>query len=170
MKNTSATPGTTPENYFRFGAATVEFDGNRLGQRGTVERHREQWRSIEKRAPVGAMGCLGSGVTSEQSWGQGDAFGGLGVEARSADGARREAPSSRAAVGGRSRRAKRGVSDSHGRHPLGKVFAPRNYSGDVEYCFRFADGDMTDFGNLSYCHSPRFSDRCTLWQCFSTMF
>ena len=109
LKNTSATPGTTPENYFRFGAAMVEFDGNRLGQCGTVERHREQWRSIEKRAPVGAMGCLGSGVTSEQSWGQGDA---LGVEARSADGARREAPSGRAAV-----------SDRHGRHALGKFFS-----------------------------------------------
>ena len=28
LENTSATPGTSPENYFRFGAAALEFDGN----------------------------------------------------------------------------------------------------------------------------------------------
>ena len=72
----------------------------------TVEKHREE--SSGRR-----YGLLGGGVTSELSWGQGDAVGGLGVEARSADGARREAPSGRAAV-----------SDRHGRHPVGKVCAP----------------------------------------------
>ena len=117
LENTWATPGTTPEYYFRFGAAMVELKRNRLDRPGTVEKHREE--SSGRR-----YGLLGSGVTLVQWWGQENALGGLGVEARSADGARRFAPSLRAAVSGRSRRAKRGVSDRHGRHPGGKVFAP----------------------------------------------
>ena len=53
---------TAPENYFRFSAATLEFDGYRLSQSGTVGIYREKsvydcWGRFGRSGEVGAVPC-----------------------------------------------------------------------------------------------------------------